>query len=167
MRPTVKITIDPRNLTKTQFILISGITAQTLDRWTRDGCPLRQIGGKKTYDLKAVLNWKNNQKTQPKKINIGDDDEFLASSESSPQLERGRKVKADLLTLEYKKRVGELIELEKHEEIIRECADLVRKSFQEMPKRLCSKLAKESEAYNIERTLNNEINGTLRKIAGD
>lgn len=75
------------------------------------------------------------------------------------------KVRRGLATLEFKKRQGELIEVQELMKVIDTCATACREHLLGLPSRFADIFASESDARAIEETMEAEIRAALHRVA--
>lgn len=77
---------------------------------------------------------------------------------------RGERLKADLLTLELKKQLGELVELESVIDAISDCNIKARSALLQIPDRIAGQLAAESNPKNVYALLLRELENVAKTI---
>jgi len=146
------------------------ITPRTVANWVDDGMPVANVSGVKWYDPAVVLKWKTDvlKKELKKKAPIRPqeiDPDMHESEGFDDNLDKYRHYKAEQAKLALEKEQGKLIELEAHEEFVRDAGDFVRNSMQGLPKELAIKLAKSKDSNEIEDMLNDKIVAILKEMS--
>jgi phage terminase Nu1 subunit (DNA packaging protein) len=161
-----------RNLPGNELAKIIGKTAPVIASWCSQGMPFNGEGRKKSYDIAKIIEWL--QKTQvglPKseikksQKSIESDDMLQDGPAFDDNLDRYRSAKADLAEMEFKKRKGELIELEAHQKFVQEAGSFCRQSFQNIPKKISVQLAKIHDSQQVEKVLESEIAKVLKDLS--
>lgn len=158
-----------RELSQGDLITITGSTQPAIKKMTDEGLPfeLNLETQKKTFDFKTMLPWivengwgkykhssvKKAKQNAVKPKGSKDDDDLMDPTLFGDELERYRAAKANLAELDYAKKKGDLIELEKHEAFVQDAAEYCRQAFQSLPKKICVKVAKMNDAGDIEALL--------------
>ena len=88
-----------QNETRADTATFFGVSTRTVDRWVLSGFPKKSNG---RYNLPECVAWRIDQLTM----------DAAAGEPASPQLERFRKLRADLLAIDLKEREGKLVPID-------------------------------------------------------
>ena len=136
---------------------VYGISPRAVRLWhSRDGCP-RSVD--KSFDLRKVVAWR--EQRLEKKL-----EEQAEGGGHSRELERGRKIRADLLALEFDQRVGDLIPREVAEAAQVELAIFLRDTLLQLPGRVAPLLCG-LELVEVRARLRGFVQESLERMVAD
>ena len=145
-------TIDFKNLTRRSLADALGKTERTIGNWLERGLPRKP---NQRYDLPSVIDWllaENEMATADAGV-------------ESPELERGRKARADLLEIQVREKKSELVSLEDvNRELFakgRQCRDMILS----IPSRISPELVVETDQHRIEMVLRDELTLALEELS--
>ena len=149
------ILTDFSSLTGKDTARAMGVVPRTVMRWNQAGCPRNDDG---TYDLPEVVEWllEREKKSSP-----------VSESENEAQkwLTEFRKERARLARIERHVAEGKYILAESVRRGAESAGRSVRDSFLNIPPRVATVVAAESNANTVEKILTNEIRGVLEELS--
>jgi phage terminase Nu1 subunit (DNA packaging protein) len=154
-----------RAVTQAELAKIFDTHSTAMSRYVKAGMPYEIQAKKKVFDVKVVFDWMLEREMKKyedsKKRPIGDEDNMIFED----NLDRARYFQAEKAKLQVERERGKLILREDHEDFVRQAGDYVRQGFQTMPKKLAVKLAKLKDTNEIEKLLDDEVIGTLKRLS--
>lgn len=145
------------SVNKSELAKRFSVSTTTVDNWTRRGCPRKgQRGRELRFDVGKVRRWLEDR----------------AKAEEGPSdLTDARTKKwhyqALLAELEYRKQIGELVRADEVRGAAFATARRVRDALLNLPSRISSILAAESDSRKIHELLSKEIRQALEALARD
>lgn len=164
-----------RAVTRATLARILDVSPNVFKKWGAEGMPFDGNGQRMTHDVGKVVQWMidraikdgtmDKRKKPPQGKPIDGDDMLQDGPAFDDNLDRYRSAKADLAEMEFKKRKGELIELEAHQKFVQEAGSFCRQSFQNIPKKISVQLAKIHDSQQVEKVLEAEIAKVLKDLS--
>jgi phage terminase Nu1 subunit (DNA packaging protein) len=153
--------VKPRRVLKTraELAVALGITAGTLTRWERDGCPVAKKaprGRPSLFDEKAVRAWRDAVDAARRTPGV-----------VSLEVQRARLAAAQAARVEQQNRVraGELIEVAELERTLAEILATLRARLLAIPSAMAETLARETDPRAVHRVLTETIHDALAELA--
>lgn len=151
-----------RALSQQTLLNILNSTAHTINKWISNGCPCEIKNGKKYYDTGKVLEWRVEYQKKLDK-HVPDDPDLDGAS--GPLKDELLKVKIEKERFDLGVKRSQYISNEKYEQDFREVGDYVRRSLQNLPKKISTKLNRAKNASEIENILKTEIHSLLKQMS--
>lgn len=149
-------TFDSKHFTTSQLAALYGVGPSAVSNWhKRGGCPRNSDG---SYDLTAVIAWREDR------IRAEVDDAMASSGKDSPNLERLRAARADMAELEFKTRLGKVIDLEQVKQREVTISTIFKQSLLNAPRELAPRLVGR-EIVEIETMIREKHESILRALA--
>lgn len=157
--PTTPPNFNWRRLSSEDVVQALRVDRQTVSNWLRERCPChRDVAGpsRPFFDLAEVLDWHKAKAVEQRPVAPGED---------SPELERYRKLKADMTEFDLSVKKKKFMETAVIRAMVRKMAERTRIGFQSLGKRLSIKVAKESDPSAVERVIDGEVDKVLKDLA--
>jgi phage terminase Nu1 subunit (DNA packaging protein) len=152
-----------RELTTGDVIAALKITRVTLHDWGNLGMPKNRNG---TFDLGDIIRWRSEHaKSQALAASKAIAAAGCEGGDNSPELERYRKLKADMTEFDLAVKKKKFMETAVIRAMVRKMAERCRIGFQSIGKRLSIKLAEKSNPKEIEDLIETEVAKTLKDLS--
>lgn len=156
-----------RALTQATTCRILGCQPQTINKWVGEGCPTGTADdGSKTYDCEKIVKWRIEHALREAHSVEGSPEMGIgAGTDNSEQLERYRKLKADMTEFDLAVKKKKYIEMTTIRAMVRKMAERTRIGFQSLGKRLSIKLAAMNDPKEVETLFDLEIGKILKELS--
>lgn len=131
-----------------------GVSTRTVQYWARDGMPVNSDG---TYDILKIQEWRMKKQGHGKKSDLSKKDQADL---------RFRTAKANLAEMDYKKKMGQLLDKDDVEAGRVERVIVLKKKLLDMPRQLAPQLVGQ-EIVKIEEILNLRIREAIEEFSQD
>jgi phage terminase Nu1 subunit (DNA packaging protein) len=150
---------DWRKLSSDEVASALDLTTMAVSKWVSVGCPhIREeidCRPRHFFDLALVMKWKvDRELARP-----------VAADVESPELERYRKLKADMTEFDLSVKKKKFMETAVIRAMVRKMAERCRIGFQSLGKRLSIRLGRESDPAAVERILDDEVATILKGLS--
>jgi phage terminase Nu1 subunit (DNA packaging protein) len=153
--------INWRAIRHTDVIAALNIDRTSIHNWTNLGMPKNKDG---SYDLGDILRWRvdyvRNHAPSTKAAAAN-----AEGGDNSPELERYRKLKADMTEFDLAVKKKKFMETTVIRAMVRKMAERCRVGFQSIGKRLSIKLAQKNDPKEVEMLIDDEVAKTLKELS--
>lgn len=164
--------VNWRALTQAQVLRALNLSPHTILAWEANNCPVKIIEGKKTYDLRAILDWRVKFRRDPEAESDPDLGDGKRSSAGGELVDAGlleyRKHRAEMARLDVEERKKHLVQRDLVDQLARNEADYVRAGLQGLARKIGESVlaaAKEGNQAEVERIITEEHNAVLRRLS--